>query len=1171
MGCAPSAGKSESKCAKCFQPVGDSQDVTVLGHLLWHDECFKCTHCGTLIGTAADAKADVGKVYHPNCLEMANAGASPPPPPPPSPHGSQAAPRRPEATRSVIERCNWGDFVFVPGFASSRFGPDNKTPCHLKCVGGGPACPPRASPARPPSEPPEFQLAPKRRLGCQILVPGAGVEEDDDGNEEEQFDLTREITRAVDGTDGDPLGDLLEELENQDTESTRKEETQQQIKGLAYRLAHLEMVFETVAEDLASPWLSQASHPAAEADSAVYQQSFETLEKRIATVRMAMHQKLDGSNNLPTRPRLSPRAMPMSLSFNVEDLEDEMNSSAAFVQPPSPGGDVIADATTVLQLQRRLKLGKQRSELGMTQDEDLTTTKQAKLMVTKLKTLAKASNNHARMNRALATLETSLAQLELARDKEFLDGGCVVCGNNVSKAEMAPQPPGGSRLCHRDGCFKCSLCKKPLIGGVRASWHQGSPSHPVCLQTELNQAAIKLGSMDSRIHELSTEADKLDTAMTNFDSGTMSGWKNTVEAMHLSLVEALADELAKAAGDSEGQAGLHEVRQKKAAEIVAACTEVAHSLDDFVQALRDQRPETQCSTKLLSTVGVSQFGRPATFLMGTVVSRQQILADLWAAVDSDGSGNLEFSEVSKPAITVLTICQASGTYVLSYNCGQERDADGSGRLDRSEFEAFYDDLTERVELVGLFHEYVPAGTASMTVQAFMHFLQKEQNDEFDYKTALGLVRLAGGSHGLTFRQFCSFIFDPRLNSMLKSDHSNIYQDMKHPLPCYFVATSHNTYLSGDQLTSDSSKDMYSKALLAGCRCVELDCWDGPDGTPIIVHKFTATSSIPFRDAIEEINKSAFVASPFPVILSCETHCTRPQQEKMVSILKEVCGESIPNPLKAGKELPSPHELSRKILVLFELKDKAEKQPMHEIAFFTGSTAKTPSNDKASLILSFAETKAQDFCKSQVHGPGMADMNRRVLTRIYPKGSRVTSSNLSPMDGWSIGCQLVAMNYQTKDFPRRLDDAFFKQNGGCGYVLKPGFTPSLGPCTLVRIEIISGSQLPKTKKPGKKGGPGSPKAPGSPRSLPKNSLLSPKNAFKSPFKSPLKSPMALAAQKLEDITDPYVMVLVSGAHDMSVPGKPTPVTHKTNAISDNGFNPVFHIKVHHPDLALVTLR
>ncbi|XP_056462512.1 1-phosphatidylinositol 4,5-bisphosphate phosphodiesterase eta-2 [Gadus chalcogrammus] len=164
--------------------------------------------------------------------------------------------------------------------------------------------------------------------------------------------------------------------------------------------------------------------------------------------------------------------------------------------------------------------------------------------------------------------------------------------------------------------------------------------------------------------------------------------------------------------------------------------------------------------------------------------------------------------------------------------------------------------------------------------------------------------------------FTNYMRSPA-GDVFNPEHHTVNQDMTQPLCNYYISTSHNTYLTGDQLLSQSRVDMYAYVLQAGCRCVEVDCWDGPDGEPIIHHGYTLTSKILFKDVIETINKYAFIKSQYPVILSIENHCTVPQQKKMAQYLMEVLQDKVDLShinMNECRKLPSPEILKGKVLV-----------------------------------------------------------------------------------------------------------------------------------------------------------------------------------------------------------------------------------------------------------------
>lgn len=105
--------------------------------------------------------------------------------------------------------------------------------------------------------------------------------------------------------------------------------------------------------------------------------------------------------------------------------------------------------------------------------------------------------------------------------------------------------------------------------------------------------------------------------------------------------------------------------------------------------------------------------------------------------------------------------------------------------------------------------------------------------------------------------------------------------------------------------------------------------------------------------------------------------------------------------------------------------------------------------------SFSETKAEKYMLQQYTSTCL-EYHRKQISRVYPKGQRIDSSNFNPVPFWNVGSQMVAMNYQTPDKAMQLNLAKFRDNGGCGYILKPEFMDcevyeSYDPSTLVNVE------------------------------------------------------------------------------------------------------------------------
>lgn len=216
-----------------------------------------------------------------------------------------------------------------------------------------------------------------------------------------------------------------------------------------------------------------------------------------------------------------------------------------------------------------------------------------------------------------------------------------------------------------------------------------------------------------------------------------------------------------------------------------------------------------------------------------------------------------------------------------------------------------------------------AGGSHMTADQLHHFLQAVQGDSAatlpDAQRIVDQI-LQRRHHivkftrnGLALEDFYYFLFSTDLNPPIRPQ---VHQDMNAPLSHYFIYTGHNSYLTGNQLSSDCSDVPIINALKRGVRVIELDLWPNSSKNNVLVlHGRTLTTPVELMKCLKSIKEHAFTASPYPVIITLEDHLTPDLQAKVAKMLTQVFGKLLFYPeSECMKELPSPEELKHRIII-----------------------------------------------------------------------------------------------------------------------------------------------------------------------------------------------------------------------------------------------------------------
>lgn len=215
----------------------------------------------------------------------------------------------------------------------------------------------------------------------------------------------------------------------------------------------------------------------------------------------------------------------------------------------------------------------------------------------------------------------------------------------------------------------------------------------------------------------------------------------------------------------------------------------------------------------------------------------------------------------------------------------------------------------------LFEQYSESGTMSVDhLRRFLIEVQKEEKTTLEDAQAV----LDGLGHfhrkGLGLEGFFKYYLFSDSNSPLAP--LGVHHDMTAPLSHYFIYTGHNSYLTGNQLSSDCSDVPIMQALLRGVRVIELDIWPNSTKDNVdVLHGGTLTAPVALIKCLKCIKEHAFTASEYPVVITLEDHLTPDLQAKVAEMVTQTFGDILfyPGPENL-KEFPSPEYLKKKIII-----------------------------------------------------------------------------------------------------------------------------------------------------------------------------------------------------------------------------------------------------------------
>uniref|UniRef100_A0ACD5YIA4 Uncharacterized protein n=1 Tax=Avena sativa TaxID=4498 RepID=A0ACD5YIA4_AVESA len=391
------------------------------------------------------------------------------------------------------------------------------------------------------------------------------------------------------------------------------------------------------------------------------------------------------------------------------------------------------------------------------------------------------------------------------------------------------------------------------------------------------------------------------------------------------------------------------------------------------------------------------------------------------------------------------------------------------------------------------HAAAAAHAGGDGLRGFLAEVQGEHPSEADRILAAlcggaagGIARFVGRSPVPTLDDFFGFLFSPDLNPPIAN---KVHQDMSAPISHYYVFTGHNSYLTGNQLNSDSSDIPIITALQRGVRVIELDMWPNSAKNHVeILHGGTLTAPVDILRCLKSIKEHAFSASTYPLIITLEDHLTADLQAKVAEMIRETFGDLLYVPSSDTlNEFPSPEALMKRIIISTkppgEFKEFLKAQDNQKNSGKTaelaeeGNLRRLDSNADDSDGKDEPDEEEDDESEEEdpKFQPDTACEYRKLITihagkpkghlrdalKVDPDKVRRLSLSETQLSKATVshGADIISClelvlvdnakslafpNFQGHDKPLRLMQGFFRANGGCGYVKKPDFLLKIGP-------------------------------------------------------------------------------------------------------------------------------